>query len=1381
MVKGKYPVKLLEKLKEQFRDGSCCDATLKVNGGTIEAHRCILAAASPYFNTLYFSIFSERQEQEVDLSHVFTPASVLRNIVEYIYGEEIIITEENVSDFLAGAHYLMITEITLLCLKFLVGNLKLRNCLWTWTLAEIYSFSDLIVICQELAISRFHDCLIGMEETMTCHPEYLLKFLDQGLTKHCSNPDARAFIKKYVAHDFDRRKSYLSKLQQKIDKTSRFPEVPKRKNRKSIRKTGKKGRTSEVLVLTFNGLLKNTYLLFSAANNAWFQLLSFDGESRNDYGSVEAVGIGEEGQFVLLMQNRKMILMDVFTKETHSVCPVPHRNAGEDPRCSYVRKTAFFSLMSELYCMSERVSSNKERLLNAKDATLSVYLHRYDIDSQQWEMVYVIEKSKLSEDIIKVLLLFHLKEILYIFIVKEACISLFSFDAITDSILQLQSLEPDFRFKFGFCADFHDLEVFGSEAKLHISSRELKWGSSYDIKTDKWNVCSVGRCQSVIPTYLTKTEEKCMPYSYTRNEYYTISKGLLESVEYFKAINCTDQLQTQLSTIPNLSHYTNAFIARVPCTLLERLRPPDVQFDTVSTVCKPRCAKSLVARYKEIYVADHFATYLDDQDPVSLCSPQETRNNTDLPNNTSASPGKSHNHSLTTWCSPNRLPLGPEKSFVKARCTQMYSPTYSPTSTPVSPEWSPTSPSYSPTSPNVSQASPTATPVSPEWSPTSPRYSPTSPNVSPASPTATPVSPEWSPTSPRYSPTSPNVSPASPTATPVSPEWSPTSPRYSPTSPNVSPASPTATPVSPEWSPTSPRYSPTSPIVSPTATPVSPEWLPPSSPYSPLSPAFSPASPSHIPLSPEKSPTSPSCTPVSPEWSPISPAYSPSSPIMSTASPSHKPILPESSPTSPLCIPVSPDSPEWAATATSPKRHNTLRRSSSIPATSTPARKCKPKSYYPFPPNYIPSSPKLNLSPQHNVGSPEVSPKYSPTNASFSTEYSLCTPIQSNDPNNNLCQSEIFSKYSSTSASFSSGFMNDSSVSYSEVAMEISPNNSLVASHLLLDSPDIIEISSEDSSGSSPPRKKGSVDILNSPADISYFKSILRSLGVPIRSNSSGSTQVTLSNTTESVLERNPITSLVNFFRDKQKKQGSLDASGENLSHVSYAGTQNKMSSYKSLLDCNIPVSPNAIDSMAYCHQVASNVTSSVVYSHQIAANATNSEISGHQIPTPLPTSVVYSPQPASNVTNVMDYCHNSALPSSASNVMGYSQTQSAVLNSVDYIQQQLGIRNTTTYCKADCNLSNSNVYRQTGSQITNTMTYSQIPSLVSNYNGYSRESVYFQNSLDYNRPGSVITNLTAYNQIPLPITNPMTYNLVPSYVSNSWPYSQEPFHFTAN
>ena len=166
---------------------------------TVQAHRCVLAAASNYFDRMFSGTLTETNEQEVDLSSSFESARTLKDFLGFIYGCEITISEENVRGLLQGAALAELPELKGHCLHFLLKNLNIKNCLWTWTLAELYSFHGLEDVCRELASCRFKDTIRHLEETCTIPVDHFFKFVLGGMIKHCNEEDMVTFVKNYLA------------------------------------------------------------------------------------------------------------------------------------------------------------------------------------------------------------------------------------------------------------------------------------------------------------------------------------------------------------------------------------------------------------------------------------------------------------------------------------------------------------------------------------------------------------------------------------------------------------------------------------------------------------------------------------------------------------------------------------------------------------------------------------------------------------------------------------------------------------------------------------------------------------------------------------------------------------------------------------------------------------------------------------------------------------------------------------------------------------------------------------------------------------------------------------------------------------------------------
>ena len=401
-----------KKLDKQRSEDAFCDAILKVKGEVTRAHRCVLGAASPYFYTMFYGEFKEKQEQVIDLSAVFNSLTTLNSIIDFIYGDELVVKEDTVSELLRGAHFLMIAKITELCMKFLLETLTIDNCLWMLMLADLYSLDELKEICFDLACTRFHDYLINTQDALGLPFEYLKKYIQNGITNHCTENELSSFLEKYFDNDSqvaNVNSIMETALKSKVDSSKpRKPNISTKNNNneewnmlpfhgasiesddeeleslikqedKSVCET--ENDETEMLMFT----VSDKCTLFSKDTLRWYELLQLGNSSTNrNEKKVEAVGIGEEGQFVLLTSRDSMTLMNIFTEKKYGV-PVLPRKKQEATAGSVKREQLLpFCSSSQLYCFYKSRLSYSHNVLKGTERRPeninAFYLQRFDVE-----------------------------------------------------------------------------------------------------------------------------------------------------------------------------------------------------------------------------------------------------------------------------------------------------------------------------------------------------------------------------------------------------------------------------------------------------------------------------------------------------------------------------------------------------------------------------------------------------------------------------------------------------------------------------------------------------------------------------------------------------------------------------------------------------------------------------------------------------------------------------------------------------------------------------------------------------------------------------------------------------------------------------------------
>lgn len=193
----------LSSIYECLKNGKFTDTSIVVNDTTVKVHRAVLVAASPYFKTMFRY---KEKNSVVDLSNVMNSGIVLTEIMKFIYSGIVLITDETVENILGGASFLLLSDLIGLCSQFLLQNLSLHNCLWTWRLAQIYNLEDIVTFCTALTGAHFHDYIIQLDELPTIDSDFLKMLMEKDYHKFVPVLDMLTFLIKWTLMNYVQRK-----------------------------------------------------------------------------------------------------------------------------------------------------------------------------------------------------------------------------------------------------------------------------------------------------------------------------------------------------------------------------------------------------------------------------------------------------------------------------------------------------------------------------------------------------------------------------------------------------------------------------------------------------------------------------------------------------------------------------------------------------------------------------------------------------------------------------------------------------------------------------------------------------------------------------------------------------------------------------------------------------------------------------------------------------------------------------------------------------------------------------------------------------------------------------------------------------------------------
>lgn len=131
----------LNKFRREGRSGFC-DVVLETEGRHFSVHRCVLAANSRFFYTMFNSGMRESTETVLKLPSVSCIA--LENILDFFYTQKIILTEDIIEDVLEASSFLLLESLKKTCFDVLKSKLSIHNCFSTRRLALEYNANELL-------------------------------------------------------------------------------------------------------------------------------------------------------------------------------------------------------------------------------------------------------------------------------------------------------------------------------------------------------------------------------------------------------------------------------------------------------------------------------------------------------------------------------------------------------------------------------------------------------------------------------------------------------------------------------------------------------------------------------------------------------------------------------------------------------------------------------------------------------------------------------------------------------------------------------------------------------------------------------------------------------------------------------------------------------------------------------------------------------------------------------------------------------------------------------------------------------------------------------------------------------------------------------------
>lgn len=178
-----------------------CDVILEVEGRQLTTHRCILAANSQFFYTMFSSGMKESNQKVLNLQSVsFQSMSLL---LDYFYSREIVINDENVLELLNASSFLLVTPVKNACIEVLSRRLGSDNCFSIMQIAEQFGADELAKIAKDF-IKRNFSIVVNNEEFVSISQEELVHFISNDDIQVEKEEEVYQCVLKWVKHEASR-------------------------------------------------------------------------------------------------------------------------------------------------------------------------------------------------------------------------------------------------------------------------------------------------------------------------------------------------------------------------------------------------------------------------------------------------------------------------------------------------------------------------------------------------------------------------------------------------------------------------------------------------------------------------------------------------------------------------------------------------------------------------------------------------------------------------------------------------------------------------------------------------------------------------------------------------------------------------------------------------------------------------------------------------------------------------------------------------------------------------------------------------------------------------------------------------------------------------
>ncbi|MFH4977660.1 hypothetical protein AB6A40_004369 [Gnathostoma spinigerum] len=200
---------VLERLRYQRDNGIFCDVYLVVKDRQFSAHRNILAACSPYFDSI---LKRNKVIKEQVTVNCHNPA-VFELLLNYMYSGTVVIDRSSVTDLLKLANNFLVTKLKNYCAEYLQRYMDASNCLAVKELAQKYNLPNLLKSACDYFDININRCLLESTDILEFSLPQLNCLLQEPKYRNIISPDAHLkLIARWVGHNPEQRDSLFKEM-----------------------------------------------------------------------------------------------------------------------------------------------------------------------------------------------------------------------------------------------------------------------------------------------------------------------------------------------------------------------------------------------------------------------------------------------------------------------------------------------------------------------------------------------------------------------------------------------------------------------------------------------------------------------------------------------------------------------------------------------------------------------------------------------------------------------------------------------------------------------------------------------------------------------------------------------------------------------------------------------------------------------------------------------------------------------------------------------------------------------------------------------------------------------------------------------------------------